>query len=183
MEPKQMQKQLAEVLKTMKKVGHRDDLVRRGDVLESVRTACIRKHVPFKSKSPEGKMAMDAVWSIHTAPAAVPAAELGAENVYDRLRELLKADREGRCIVLMVVPGNTPAADVVVIKNKEAYLVRPWAVSVRPFGGKSGGLVCSYKTDGTLDFTDISIGKTVFLPHETEKIEAALEKMREEDHG
>ena len=43
MDPEEMQKQFAEALETMKKVGHRDDLIRRGDVLESIRTACIRK--------------------------------------------------------------------------------------------------------------------------------------------
>ena len=97
----------------------------------------------------------------------------------DRLRELVEADREGRCFVFLVPPDrNSEDADVVICDDGEEYLQRVYEADV---GRNSAGeMNCIYLTNGGPDFETADIGKTVFLPHETDKIEAALAKMREE---
>ena len=98
----------------------------------------------------------------------------------DRLRELIQADREGRCFVFLVPPDrNTNKSEVVICDDGEEYLQQVYEVSV----GKNsdGEMNCIYLTNGGADFETADIGKTVFLPHETDKIEAALAKMQEED--
>ena len=97
----------------------------------------------------------------------------------DRLRELIQADREGRCFVFLVPPDrNSEDADVVICDDGEEYLQRVYEVDV----GKNsdGEMNCIYLTNGGPDFETADIGKTVFLPHETDKIQAALAKMRAE---
>ena len=97
----------------------------------------------------------------------------------DRLRELIQADREGRCFVFLVPPDRcTNRSEVVICEDGEEYLQQVYEVSV----GKNsdGEMNCIYLTNGGPDFETADIGKTVFLPHETDKIEAALAKMREE---
>ena len=104
---------------------------------------------------------------------------LGDDYDLDRLRELIQADREGRCFVFLVPPDrNTNKSEVVICDDGEAYLQQVYEVSV----GKNsdGEMNCIYLTNGGPDFETADIGKTVFLPHETDKIEAALAKMREE---
>lgn len=97
----------------------------------------------------------------------------------DRLRELVEADREGRCFVFMVPPDrNSEDADVVICDDGEEYLQRVYEVDVGK--NSAGEMNCIYLTNGGPDFETADIGKTVFLPHETDKIEAALAKMREE---
>ena len=97
----------------------------------------------------------------------------------DRLQELIQADREGRCFVFLVPPDRcTNRSEVVICEDGEEYLQQVYEVSV----GKNsdGEMNCIYLTNGGADFETADIGKTVFLPHETDKIEAALAKMREE---
>lgn len=104
---------------------------------------------------------------------------LGDDYDLDHLQELIQADREGRCFVFLVPPDrNSDNADVVICDDGEEYLQQVYEVSV----GKNsdGEMNCIYLTNGGPDFETADIGKTVFLPHETEKIEAALAKMREE---
>ena len=97
----------------------------------------------------------------------------------DRLRELIQADREGRCFVFLVPPDrNSDNADVVICDDGEEYLQRVYEVDVGK--NSAGEMNCIYLTNGGADFETADIGKTVFLPHETDKIEAALAKMREE---
>lgn len=97
----------------------------------------------------------------------------------DRLRELIQADREGRCFVFLVPPDrNSENADVVICDDGEEYLQRVYEVDVGK--NSAGEMNCIYLTNGGPDFETADIGKTVFLPHETDKIEAALAKMREE---
>lgn len=183
----ELEERLPGVLGMARKVGNPKDLIRREDAVDAVRTACIRKHIPFNSKSPEGRRALEAVWAISTIPAAIPAAELGAasgvyDRLYDRLRELLKADREGRCFVLLVAPdpyAGEGEEQVIICEDGEA---QPWNVTEVIIGPNGYGVMnCVYETEGPT-FQTADIGKTVFLPHEAEKIEAALAKMREEDH-
>lgn len=181
MNVEELQEKLPGVLGMAKKMGNPKDLISREAVADAIRTACIRKHIPFSSKSPEGKRVREAIWAAYTTPAAIPAAELGAGNVYDRLRELLKADREGRCFVLMVQPHPyQEKADVIICEDGEAYL---WRVLEATIGqGGNGEINVVYETEGP-GFQTADIGVTVFLPNETEKIEAALKKMREEEQG
>lgn len=98
----------------------------------------------------------------------------------DRLRELIQADREGRCFVLLVAPdpyAGEGEEQVVVCEDGEAT---PWNVTEVTIGpDENGEMNIVYDTEGPT-FQTSDIGKTVFLPHETDKIEAALAKMREE---
>ena len=163
----------------MRKMGRPGDLIRREDAVNAIRTACIRKHIPFNSSSPEGRRALEAIWAVHTTPAAIPAADLEGVKDYTRLQELLKADREGRCFVLMVQPHPyQEKADVIICEDGEAYL---WRVLEATIGqGGNGEINVVYETEGP-GFQTADIGVTVFLPNETEKIEAALKKMQEEE--
>ena len=181
LEPIEIPEKLKETFSAARKMGRPGDLIRREDALNAIRTACIRKHIPFNSSSPEGRRALEAIWAVHTTPAAIPAAELQGMKDYTRLRELLKADQEGRCFVLMVPPDPYgEKADVIVCEDGEAYLWRVLDAIIGP--GGNGQMDCVYETEGPT-FQTADIGVTVFLPNETEKIEAALKKMREEEQG
>ena len=79
----------------------------------------------------------------------------------DRLRELIQADREGRCLVLACMPGESVFV-VVSVPESEIYAV----VETKPQG-----------LHEILTFTR-SLGKTVFRTREEAK--AALAKMRAE---
>ena len=97
----------------------------------------------------------------------------------DHLRELIQADQEGRCFVFLVSPDrNTNKSEVVIFDDGEAYLQTVCEVDVGK--NSAGKMNCIYLTNGGPDFETADIGKTVFLPHETDKIEAALARMREE---
>ena len=97
----------------------------------------------------------------------------------DRLQELIQADREGRCFVFLVPPDRcTNRSEVVICEDGEEYLQQVYEVDVGK--NSAGEMNCVYLTQGGADFETADIGKTVFLPHETDKIEAALAKMREE---
>lgn len=175
----ELQERLPGVLGMAKKMGNPKDLISREAVVDAIRAACIKKHIPFSSKSPEGKRVREAIWAAYTTPAAIPAAEIEGVNDYTRIRELLKADREGRCFVLMVQPHPyQEKADVIICEDGEAYL---WRVLEATIGqGGNGEINIIYETEGP-SFQTADVGKTVFLPHEVEKIDAALAKMREED--
>lgn len=105
---------------------------------------------------------------------------LGDDYDLDHLRELIQADREGRCFVLLVAPGpyaGEGEEQVIVCEDGEAT---PWNVTEVTIGPDGNGeMNIVYDTEGPT-FQTSDIGKTVFLPHETDKIEAALAKMREE---
>lgn len=79
MNPKEMQEYFLELVGRMKEAGQPDDLIRREDAVNAIRDACIRKHIPFSSNSPEGKRTLEAIWAVYTAPAAIPAQEMGEE--------------------------------------------------------------------------------------------------------
>lgn len=107
----------------------------------------------------------------------------GDKNEFDidRLRELIQADREGRCFVFLVPPDRcTNRSEVVICEDGEAYLQSVYEIDI---GRNSAGeMNCIYLTKGGADFETADIGKTVFLPHEEDKIEAALAKMKETAH-
>ena len=86
---------------------------------------------------------------------------LGDDYDLDRLRELIQADREGRCLVLACMPGESVFV-VVSVPESGIYAV----VETKPQG-----------LHEILTFTR-SLGKTVFRARE--EAEAALAKMREE---
>lgn len=100
----------------------------------------------------------------------------------DRVRELIQADQEGRCFVFLVPPDrNTNKSEVVICDDGDAYLQTVCEVDV---GRNSAGeMNCVYLTQGGSDFETADIGKTVFLPYETDKIEATLAKMKEDARG
>lgn len=101
---------------------------------------------------------------------------LGDEYDLDRLRELIRADREGRCFVLLVAPDPYAGEEqVVVCEDGEATPCNVIEATIGPDGNGEMNIV--YDTEGPT-FQTADIGKTVFLPHETDKIEAALAKMR-----
>ena len=107
---------------------------------------------------------------------------LGSAYDANRLREIARADREGRCFVFLVPPDrNTNKSEIVICDDGEAYLQTVCEVDV---GRNSAGeMNCVYLTQGGSDFETADIGKTVFLPYETDKIEAALAKMKEDARG
>lgn len=105
----------------------------------------------------------------------------GDENKFDidRLRELIQADREGRCFVLLVTPdpyAGEGEEQVIVCEDGEATPCNVIEATIGPDGNGEMNIV--YDTDGPT-FQIADIGKTVFLPHETDKIEAVLAKMKE----
>ena len=98
-EPIEIPENIKEAFTALKKVGRPGDLIRREDAVNAVRIACVRNHIPFNSGSPEGRRAIEAIWAVHTTPAVIPAADIENVKDYARLKELLKADREGRCAI------------------------------------------------------------------------------------
>lgn len=47
-----------------------NDLIRRGDALNAIRKMCILDHLPFRSNTPEGQRAMEALMAIRKVPSA-----------------------------------------------------------------------------------------------------------------
>lgn len=74
--------------------------------LESLRAHCDSM---FDDKWSEHEVWSRDVLAIDIAIATIAAIEdiLGDEYDFDRLRELVQADREGRCVVLKFAPGST----------------------------------------------------------------------------
>lgn len=47
-----------------------DDLIRRGDAVNAIRKACIMEHIPFSTKTPEGRRTIEAMAAVRNVPAA-----------------------------------------------------------------------------------------------------------------
>mgnify|MGYP004459423213 CR=1 FL=1 len=95
----------------------------------------------------------------------------------ERIRELLKADKDGRLVVLPCKVGDT------VWMYEEAFgIVLPYTIDLISFVGKGCGYSANCNHNGELidsiDFEDDDIGKTVFLTRE--EAESALEEMKDE---
>lgn len=47
-----------------------DDLIRRSDAVNAIRKACIMGHIPFSTKTPEGRRTLEAMAAVRNVPAA-----------------------------------------------------------------------------------------------------------------
>lgn len=74
--------------------------------------------------------------------------KMGLDLPYERLRELVEADREGRCVVMLCKPGETVY---------QADTERVYELKVRKIIYDCGHIA----------FDDRAIGKTVFLTRES----------------
>ena len=90
-------------------------------------------------------------------------AVLGNDYDLDRLKELIQADKEGRCVVLPCKVGNVLYTNVATpyMKKKD----RPYPIEVCYIGlnEKSGYFNVIYKNKSTFAFSFEEIGKYVFL--------------------
>ena len=94
----------------------------------------------------------------------------------ERIRELLKADKEGRVVVLPVKPVLTPTISsmLYIIEDGEIYEDSLYEGIVGM--SERGEMNVIYGTIDALSFEQNDIGKTVFLT--CEEAEAALEEMK-----
>nr|DAG19325.1 MAG TPA: hypothetical protein [Caudoviricetes sp.] len=94
----------------------------------------------------------------------------------ERIRELLKADKEGRVVVLPVKPVLTPTISsmLYIIEDGEIYEDSLYEGIVGM--SERGEMNVIYGTIDALSFEQNDIGKTVFLTRE--EAEAALEEMK-----
>ena len=99
---------------------------------------------------------------------------LGDTYDLDRLRELVEADREGRCVVLPCKVGDT-IYDISLAEIKESNVISISFIASKSTYHVS---VCAenYRHAITLDIEIGDFGKTVFLTRE--EAEAALEEMK-----
>lgn len=101
---------------------------------------------------------------------------LGEDYDLDRLKELVEADRDGRCVVLPCKIGDT-VYDILMGKITEKTIISiPFLMS------KSVNHLCLQAINNRDALTTIeteNLGKTVFLTRE--EAEAALEEMKERD--
>ena len=101
---------------------------------------------------------------------------LGDDYDLDRLKELVEADRDGRCVVLPCKIGDT-VYDILMGKITEKTIISiPFLMS------KSVNHLCLQAINNRDALTTIeteNLGKTVFLTRE--EAEAALEEMKERD--
>ena len=107
---------------------------------------------------------------------------LGDEYDLDRLKELVQADREGRCAKLPCKEFfSMLGGDVYAIDDDEVLEVLLCGVGYDPDGIDFIDAVyapgCEDEKGFTFRFSDV--GKPIFLPRE--EAEAALEKMKEKD--
>ena len=96
----------------------------------------------------------------------------------ERIRELLKADKDGRLVVLPVKPALTPTISsmLYIIEDEEIYEDSLYEGIVGM--SERGEMNVIYGTIDALSFEQNDIGKTVFLTRE--EAEAALEAMKDD---
>lgn len=51
--------------------GDDDDLIRRGDAIAAIRKRCVINYSPFRTSTPEGQRALEAIDAVHKVKAAV----------------------------------------------------------------------------------------------------------------
>lgn len=96
-----------------------------------------------------------------------------------RIRELLKADKDGRLVVLPVKPVLTPilSSMLYIVEDGDIYEDALYEAVVGM--SENGEMNVVYTTlSDQITFEQADIGKTVFLTHE--KAEKALEAMKDE---
>ena len=122
--------------------------------------------------------AMEIYWRLKALEDAV-ADEESEEYDIDRLRELVEADRAGKCVVLPVLPTLRPGCskeEVYAVSNDgeiESENVHEILIGMN----SEGKLNCLFSTFGSWCFESKSIGKSVFLSEEEAK-EAAKGKQK-----
>lgn len=98
----------------------------------------------------------------------------------DRMRELAEADREGRVVVLPVVPVGRPGSSKLLYVIEDGEIYEDELLSATVGVGPSGGVDVLYETfSEQLCFYQTGIGKTVFLTRE--EAEEALKGRAEND--
>lgn len=97
----------------------------------------------------------------------------------ERLRELVEADKAGRCVVLPFKVGDVVYTNISVIGDRYKKSQMPYDVKV-VFIGMGGGNTyfhVEYSNGRVFPFDLNAIGKTIFTTQE--EAEVALEKMKE----
>lgn len=120
--------------------------------------------------------------------------EKSAQNILDkiyerfgvsaeRLVELAKADREGRCVVLPFKVGGTVYTNIAIQGDRYKKSDRPYPAKVAFVGIGDGSIYFNVEYEnGRLFPVELGeIGKTVFLTREA--AEKALEEMEGNDNG
>lgn len=102
---------------------------------------------------------------------------MGSIEAYKRALELLKADAEGRLVVLPCRIGDTVYTNTSMIGWYFRDSAKPYAAKVVFIGlNNSGGIInVEFSRGHMMQFRFDEVGKTIFLTRE--EAEAALEKM------
>lgn len=111
--------------------------------------------------------AMEIYWRLKSIEDAVADAE-SEEYDLDRLRELLNADRAGRCVVSPVAVGQM----VWFVRDPKRHPENITQTTVQKIVFKRGGAYMKLECNSLYETSCNSIGKTVFLTREA--AEAAL---------
>lgn len=106
---------------------------------------------------------------------------LGNDYDLDRLKELIEADREGRCVVLPVKVGDIVYTNISVLGDRYRNAERPYPVKVIFVGIGEGSVYFNVEYDNgrIFPFEGRNIGKTIFFTRE--EAESALKVMKERE--
>lgn len=107
---------------------------------------------------------------------------LGNDYDLDRLKELVEADREGRCVVLPVKVGDIVYTNISVLGDRYRNAERPYPVKVIFVGIGEGSVYFNVEYDNgrIFPFEGRNIGKTIFFTRE--EAESALKVMKGEQN-
>lgn len=99
---------------------------------------------------------------------------LGDDYNLDRLRELVQADRDGRCVVLLRKPYYKlySGEEIYIVEDGEVYMDHVQEVDLSESDHEKNKVEAWYYTGNDLAFTEREWGKTVFQT--SEDAEAAL---------
>lgn len=107
---------------------------------------------------------------------------LGNDYDLDRLKELIEADREERCVVLPVKIGDIVYTNISVLGDRYRNAERPYPVKVIFVGIGEGSVYFNVEYDNgrIFPFEGRNIGKTIFFTRE--EAESALKVMKGEQN-
>lgn len=99
---------------------------------------------------------------------------LGDDYDLDRLRELVQADRDGRCVVLLRKPYYKlySGEEIYIVEDGEVYMDHVQEVDLSESDHEKNKVEAWYYTGNDFPFTEREWGKTVFPTRE--EAEAAL---------
>lgn len=99
---------------------------------------------------------------------------LGDDYNLDRLRELVEADRDGRCVVLLRKPYYKlySGEEIYIVEDGEVYMDFVQEVTLGESDHESDKVEAWYYTENDFSFTEREWGKTVFPT--SEAADAAL---------